>query len=90
MTLYLPLQPPSVKQPTFLVVLAKSAGPQNGGNGSCLRWLSIKPTALGAKERLGPSAAIHSEQDGLGSGISRWAMPCPGPLAWSLAYEKIR
>ena len=31
-------------------------------------WRSgrIEPTALGAKERLGPSAAIHSKQDGLG------------------------
>jgi hypothetical protein len=37
MTLYFPLQPPWVKPPTFLVVLAKRAGPQNDGNGSRLR-----------------------------------------------------
>ena len=30
-------KPSSVKPPTFLVVLAKRAGPQNDANGSCLR-----------------------------------------------------
>jgi hypothetical protein len=37
--------------------------------------LRFEPTALRTKERLGPSAATHSERDGLGFGISSWAMP---------------